>query len=505
MNDFFSQMNETLVHSPDNFSVTENGAVGYRTSGKKLLDMNFAVSSLRTASDYEIKRRFAEVCGEDLNTAIVWLFFARDCREGQGERRLFRVCMAYLAEEWPDKVRAVLPLIAEYGRWDDVVAFIDTPLKDDVVGIITRQLSEDIANMRLGKPVSLLGKWMPSAATSSKETRRKAQFLIEKMNTTPRFYRKMLSSLRKYLDVTERKMSAGKWGEIKYEGVPSRANLIYSDAFLKHDAERRTEYLSKVEKGEAKINASVLFPHDIVHKYAKYDCWCRSKPDPAVEELWKALPNWVPEGESTLVVADGSGSMTSHVGGTEITCLDVANALAIYFAEKLPEPFRNKYITFSSRPQLVDLSGANTLLGKLQIAWCHDECSNTDIEAVFRLILRTAVKNHLSQAELPHNVLILSDMEFDFAIYGRCDASLFDEIAAEYAAHGYKLPRLVFWNIDSRTQTIPVIENELGVALVSGFSPTIAKMVMSAQTDPYLCLLETLNSPRYDAVREALK
>lgn len=510
MNNFYNQLRATIADSESNRSVTENGALGYKTTGRKLLDLNFAVSSLRGKTDAEIERKFAEACGDDLNTAIVWLFFARDVRGGLGERRLFRVCMKYLAREFPAKAHKLLPLIAEYGRWDDLLCLLGTnTVKNDVVNIVKNQLTQDMANMKAGKGVSLLAKWVFSENTSSENTRKKAAILRAALGVSPREYRLMLSNLRRYIDVTERKMSANKWEEIKYEAVPSRANLNYNSAFLRHDEQRRREYLGKLEKGETKINSSVLFPHDIVHKYVNSG-WGVSvnKQDAALEAMWKALPNTVKDGEGTIVVADGSGSMTSRVGGTQVSAWEVAHALAIYFAERLPEPYKDQYITFSSRPQLVRLGGTGTLHSKLKIAAQHSECSNTNIEAVFDLILDTAIRNGLSRKEMPKNILVISDMEFDscaVANRSRPNATLFDEIARKYRRAGYRLPRLVFWNVSSRTGTIPVKENALGVALVSGFSPNVAKMVMSGKLDPMEALLETLNAPRYDQVREALK
>lgn len=230
--------------------------------------------------------------------------------------------------------------------------------------------------------------------------------------------------------------------------------------------------------------------------------------------MWKALPDYVKENGNTICVADGSGSMTSTVGGTGVSCLDVANALAIYFAERSSGQFKDKYITFSEHPQLVNLASGKSLRDKIGIARTHNEVANTNIEAVFDLILTTAIKAHMKQSELPANILILSDMEFDSCAvssrrsgygYARVDEKLFSVIAKRYAELGYKLPRLVFWNICSRTGTIPVKENELGVALVSGFSPAIVKMVLSNSTDPFECLLEQLNSERYALVEQAVK
>lgn len=362
--------------------------------------------------------------------------------------------------------------------------------------------------------ISLLSKWMKSENASSNETKKYAKILREGLNLPSRNYRKMLSTMRKYIDVVECKMSAREWNAINYETVPSRANLIYNNAFLRNDEERRREYLGKLEKGEVKINAGTLYPHDIVHKYGY-----GSSVDTALEELWKALPNTVQGCGNTIVVADGSGSMTCNVGGnTRVIALDVANALAIYFAERSSGEFKDKYITFSEKPQLVDFSNAKSLRDKLAIARRHSEVANTNIEAVFDLILSTAINNHMTQDEIPANILIVSDMEFDscattnshcsngwFSYRERPTTTLLNTIEQKYKAAGYKLPRLIFWNVNSRTGTIPVKENDLGVALVSGFSVNIVNMVMSNKLDPYECLLDVLNTERYQPIEDALK
>ena len=492
--------------------LTENGAIAYRTSGKKLLDLNFAVASLRRASEAEIINKFMDAYFEDKVIAVKWLFYARDVREGLGERRLFRVVIKEFAAQEPQAVKELIKLVPEYGRWDDIWCLLETDLVDDVVGLVQVQLKKDLNNMLENKPVSLLSKWMPSLNTSSETTKKYASILCKKMGDTHRNYRKFLSKMRKYIDIVERKMSAKEWNAINYETVPSRANLIYNNAFLRNDEERRREYLGKLEKGAVKINAGTLYPHDIVHKYG----YGRNV-DTTLEGLWKALPDTVKGCGNTIVVADGSGSMTCNVGGN-VTALDVANALAIYFAERSSGEFKNKYITFSERPQMVDFSNAKSLRDKLMIARRHNEVSNTNIEAVFDLILSTAINNHMSQEDIPANILIVSDMEFDSCAttnssrsngwYSYCErptTTLFGEIEKKYKAAGYKLPRLVFWNVNSRTGTIPVKENDLGVALVSGFSVNIVNMVMSNQTDPYECLLDALNIERYKPVEDAVK
>lgn len=512
MSDFVSALKKNADQSLPNVSVTENGAVGLKTTGKSLLDVNFMLSSMRNMSEGQIWEHFLLAYNENPMLSILWLFFARDREQGCGERRAFRIIFKHICAENPDTAIKLLNLIPYYGRWDDLtdILFGDVPCKvrDAAFRIVDKQLNEDTINAREGRPISLLAKWLPSINVSSFRTRRNADRLRNMLGWTPRKYRKTLSALRKALKVVECDMSANRWGEIDYESVPSRAAMNYRDAFLRHDERRYIKFIDRVKSGDAKIKAGVLFPYDIVHAYS----W--NAVNDTLEEQWKALPNKVPDNGSTLVVVDGSGSMGSRVGNTNITCHDVARSLGIYFSEKLHGAFKDTFITFSENPRLVHFVEGLSLRSKLNLLREYDECSNTNIEKVFELILDTAVNGHMSQEDLPANILIVSDMEFDIATmpyytwgcsHEPISKKLFDNIAERYALCGYKLPRLVFWNVCSRTGTIPVAVNELGVALVSGFSPNIADMVMSAELDPYKCLVDRLLGGRYKQVEDALK
>lgn len=497
---FLSEMQNTLggnTRLPGNYSLTENNGLGYKTTGSALVDLNFAVASLRGMDETVMLQKFLPAFREDELLAMKWLFFARDVRGGLGERVLPRTLFRHIAADprYSTKVCKLLPLLPEFGRWDDLMSLLSTPLKNDVAGIISKQLQADVAGMNRDESISLCAKWLPSVKAGTRSSALAAE-LCKLMGVKEVEYRRQLSMLRKHIGVIEQKMSSQRWDEIDYSAVPSRANLLYANAFLRHDEERRRSYLEALEKGEAKINAGTLFPHDIVHRYNGGDPCTK---DPALEELWKALPNTVESGSTALVVADGSGSMMTGVGNSGVSALTVANALAIYFAERLQGEFHNKYVTFSSRPQLVDLSVGRSLMDKLRIARQHDEISNTDIEAVFRLILDTATRARMTQEQLPASVLVISDMEFDAGIDGG-NSRVFDSIQAQFARAGYLVPRLVFWNVNSRTGTIPVKENDLGVALVSGFSTNLAQMVMSGKTDPLEILLDVLNSERYSAI-----
>lgn len=485
-------------------SLTENGAVGNLTTGSKLVDLNFKIPSFRNGID---KYAFIHALNEDKLLALKWLLYLRDVREGVGERKSFREFVVALVDYDLEIANTFIKGvdIAEYGRWDDYVDIAYKVQNDFIRNLILNkidtQLAQDMHNMDDGKPVSLLAKWLPSANASSKETKGKAKMVCRYLQLTERDYRRTLSELRAYIDVVERKMSANNWGEVNYEGVPSKANVLYKNAFSRHDEERRNEYLESLKSGNAKINANAMFLHDIVQAYHSFHV------DDTLEEMWKAQKKC--DGfENTLVVRDGSGSMTCSVGNSGVTALTVATAITLYCAENNSGEFHNKFITFGSRPKLCDISGLKTLRDKLDYSYREADCSSTDIEKTFKLILNTAIENNIPQEDMPKTVLIVSDMEFNAAqgYYGkRNNSHLFKGIQRDFEGHGYKMPKLVFWNVNSRTNTIPITENENGVVLMGGFSKNLLQMAMSSETDPYKVLVAQLNKPRYEIIDKIFK
>ena len=510
-----------FVKNYHNQSVTENGAAGYRTTTKALLDLNFKVSSLRGRDEEYITSEFIKAFHESPKYAVKWLFFLRDILEGMGERRTFRVCLRYLAVSQPKIAQAVIKYIPEYGRYDDALVLLDTSLAGDVAAMYKEQLKKDMKAVKQGRPVSLLAKWLPSINTSSAQSRDYAKRLCRHFKMSPKEYRQTLSKLRTYGDVLETKISAAAWSEVDYEKVPAKANLKYDKAFEKHDLERRSEYLEKVFLGKEKLNVNGLMPYEIVHRITGDRFYGQGlKGDLLSELMWKKI---VTEGfkndwgfEDAIVVADGSGSMFTYASGSSsVMAIEICNALAIYFAEQLKGVFHNKAITFSGHPQFIDLKDNTSLKDKLEIMYSHDECANTNIEAVFDLILEMAVSKEVPKEELPKQVLIISDMEFDSATasgyWGRekwhsPNEALFETIEKKYREHGYKMPRLIFWNVCGRTDTIPRVSNEEGLCLLSGFSQNAMKVAADkTKKDPYDALISVLDSPRYQVIEDAIK
>ena len=490
------------------FSYTENGAIAYRSSGNELVDFNFKISYYREHQK-EIEKDFDNLLDNyDNNETIArFLFYIGDIREGLGEREIFKVCLKkFLKLLSKEKALQILSFVSEYNRWDSLwkIVIDDDELFNIALPIINNQLLKDLENLDEDKPVSLLAKWLPSENASSIETKESAKKIRRALKLSSKMYRLVLTALREQIDVTEVKMSSNKWNEISYEKVPSKANLIYSNAFMKHDSERRTRYIESLQKGEAKINSSVNYPYEIIDKYTKgafyyYDAIDTVRTyNELYEQMWKALPKL--NIKNTLVVRDGSGSMLDKVGNT--SCLSVATSLAIYLSENNSKAWKDKFITFSAHPKIVDLSNYNTLMEKINVAYKEADCSNTNIYKTMKLVLDTAIENNISQHDMPEMILIISDMQFDERSF-HMNGSLFDNIKLEFEKAGYKLPRICFWNVTgNHSGTIPMRENEYGLILCSGFSVNIVKMFLSGKVNPYQILLDTLYSKRYDPIGE---
>ena len=513
----------------NSIQLTENGAIGLSTSGQNLVDLNFRVPSNHNNVEREDVIAFANALKEDMVTTVKWLFYLRDIREGLGERDSFVNLFLALNAYDEEVAMKVLPLIPEFGRWKDVVDILSivgegTDISSAICTLISEQIMEDLLNMKEGKSVSLLAKWLPSI-NASKKARKMAMRIANKLELYYGAYRKMLSALRKYIDVTEVKTCGDRWNEIDYNKVSSNANARYVKAFMKHDPERRKKYLDALATptvAGAVMHASNLYPYEVYAKYNNGHCYCnncRVTVDQGIEALWANLKS-IPTTGNTMVVCDGSGSMETKIKGTNnIQAIDVSRSLSVFFSERNTGEYKDKVIEFSRYPRYIDLSGCKSLAEKYSVMNKYDDCSNTNLEKVFDLLLETALKHNIPQSELPQRILIVSDMEFDRACEFTTSRysdnthtdvmakyqTLFETIKQRWTDAGYTMPNIVFWNVNSRTKTIPVSSNEVGVVLVSGFSVNNVKMVLSGEIDPWTSLKSVLDSDRYSVIEEVLK
>lgn len=480
-----------------NYTTTENGAVTHETSRSHLLDFFALAGAMRNRSEQDIMQLFSKAFAENPLYAMKALFYMRDIREGNGERRLFRVCTKWLATNAPQVLIKNLPHIAEYGRWDDLIALIDTSVSKEVLFIIRQQWNNDVFGCSVGKPVSLLAKWMPSENASSPTTKRLAKIIAKDLNYTMRNYRKTLSLLRNHLSILESKMSAKQWDEINYSTVPSQAMLKYRSAFYRNDEERYAAYLSAlkspVTRDVVKINTKTLYPYQLVEKVLFTNG--TAEENDLYNVMWENLPDTVGDNyQNSIAVVDVSASMY----GQPIT---VAVSLGLYIAEKNKGKFHNHFITFSSNPSLVEVVGTN-FTEKVRNITKAQWCMNTDLKKTFDLILNTAIKYQLPQSEMPATLYIISDMQFDGACRGNKE-TLFQTMKKEFAQHGYELPRVVFWNVDARHNQVPVVKNEPNVQLVSGFSHNVFTSLMEQKEySPFEYMIDVLSSERYEVITD---
>lgn len=467
---------------------TENGALTHASTHSHCLDLFATVGALREQSEEVIRTRFVRAFTEDPDLAMKLLFFARDVRGGLGERRVFRICLQWLANNVLHTVKKNIPYIAEYGRWDDLLSLLGTPCQYLALAQIRKQLMADLTAMDMGDDVSLLAKWLPSVNASNPETVRMAKQVARYLGMTDAQYRKTLVKLRARIRILENDLREKDYS-FDYAKQPSKALFKYRKAFYRNDGERYGEFLSKVSRGEAKLHTGTLAPYEIIAPF--FDRQVDDREAASIDATWNAQEDFT-GGENALVVIDGSGSMYCF---GEPRPASVALSLGIYFAERNRGLFRDHFITFSEKPQLVQIKG-ETILEKVRYCRSFNEVANTNLQRVFELILNAAVKNAVPQEELPSTLYIISDMEFDDCA-GGADITNFEYAKKRFEEAGYKLPRVVFWNVQSRNAQQPVTQNEQGVALVSGCSPRIFGMLTAGTLSPMGYMLDILGSERY--------
>ena len=496
MNTFMNQLkNDT------NFKHTENGGVAHKTTNSVVYDLFALGAAYRTRSDADCILLFKNALEEDESLALKCLFYIRDCRGGQGERRFFRVCMKWLAQEHPEIARRNLEHIAFFGRWDDLYTFVDTPLEKDTFNLIKKQLILDMSCKENG--ISLLGKWLKSENASSKETKALARITKESLNLTSKEYRQMLSKLRKRINVLERLMSANEWDKIVFDKIPSKAGLIYKNAFARRDIIAK-KYENFARDKKTKVNAGTLYPYEVVEKAIR----CRNNDILDTDRLmvnkyWENLPDYFKDREDSMMcVVDTSASMWG-------TPINVAISLGLYCAERLRGPFANHYISFSRNPQLIETDGVD-FVDKVHRIYRTNLCENTNLTGVFDLLLNTAIKNRVKINDIPKTIVVISDMEIDlgtdnywYAHPGdtwteKTASTEMEKIRRKWAEYGIELPRLIYWNVDARQNTI--LDSGPNVSFVSGMSPTIFKSILTGKNG-YDLMLETINSERYSVIK----
>ena len=507
MNTLLTGLKET-----GNICKTENGGNSYSSSLNGLMNLFALGGAYRTRSEEDCILLFKKAYKENANYALKCLFYLGDCRGGQGERRFFRTVAKWLAKTDPEVMRRNLIHIPVYRRWDDLYIFVGTPLEVEALDIMKHQFALDLES----KTPSLLAKWLKSENTSSVESQKLGRLTRKHFGLTARQYRKSLSMLRERINVVERLMSAGRWDEIEFDKIPSKAGLIYRNAFARRDM-IKAKYESFAKSTETKVNAGTLYPCDVVKQARELmipNYWNSRKVAMddterlMLNKYWDNLTDYFNGATfNGVAVVDTSGSMTSNYGAS-IAPIDVAVALGLYCADKCgaSSPFYNHYITFSRTARLVKTAGVD-FCDKVKRITETNLCDNTNIESVFNLLINTIKQNNVPAADIPENVVIISDMEFDYCTeygirgYQKSNyQSDLERLAERFTREtGYECPKLIFWNVSARNDRIPMQDNGR-VTFVSGYSPVIFDMVMTGKTGIDL-VKEKLDSPRYSVIK----
>lgn len=510
-------MNNTFLNGlkqATNFTTTENGATAHKSTNSLVYDMFALGGAYRNRSDEDTILLFKNAFEEDKNLALKCLFYFRDVRGGQGERRFFRVCFKWLCKEHPEYARKLVQYLPEYGRYDDLwYATEDTDCWRNTIAIIEDQLALDLDS----KTPSLLAKWLPSENTSSFTTRQMAKKICKSLGISNKEYRKNLSTLRTRIKVVEKLMSENRWDEIEFDKIPSKAGLIYKNAFARRDMIAK-KYETFIKDKTTKVNAKTLYPYEIVSQVTnKIHYWdhtvnMSALDREAVEKYWNNLPNYLEGGknQSIMCVVDTSGSMTGSQASAPI---NIAISLGMYAAERCTGPFKDHYISFASRPQLIKIEGTD-FADKVRRIYETNLVDNTNLEGVFNLLKATALANPGSASDMPDTLVVISDMEIDQGSdgrfgWGRYDvqyngwttetaATEMEKIRLDWAAAGLKLPKLVYWNVDARNNTI--LDSGDSVSFVSGCSPVIFEQVCKGVTG-YQLMLDKLLTDRYEVIK----
>ncbi len=494
-----------------NYDRTQNGALAHKSTRSKVYDMFALGGAYRQRSDEDCILLFKEAYNENPTLAVKCLFYLRDCRGGQGERRFFRVCFKWLCKEYVSHARKLLPYVSEYGRWDDLIyCAVTTPVEKAMLDIIDKQLILDLDS----KTPSLLAKWMPSENASSHKTRALARRIINSLGGKPKQYRKALSILRKRINIVERLMSENRWDEIEFDKIPSKAGLVYKNAFARRDIIAK-KYERFAKDKTTKVNAATLYPYEVVNKVTSRCGWTSmlrlDDTDRAmINKYWENLPDYFNGAEASMMcVIDTSGSMTW--GNKGVLPIDVAISLGLYCAEHMSGPFAGHYISFASRPQLIETRGID-FCDKVNRIYQTNLCDNTNLVAVFDMLLDIIKSNwEIKKTDIPKTIVVISDMQIDQGVefncgrlYGRGDKANhqlmteMESVRAKWSRAGYKMPNLVYWNVNASKDTF--LDLGPGVSYCSGCSPTLFKQVITGKTG-YDLMIETICSDRYKVIK----
>lgn len=452
-------------------------------------------------------------------------FQTRDIRGGKGERELGRFMLKEILKHRPDLAVKLIPLIPEYGRWDDVWALYG--ISDAVSAVVDSVVLEQFRLDQESEKPSLLAKWLPRQHSVDYKTRALAtRFASLFFPLTPvtkgqreMRYRKTVACLNKLLDTSEIKMCGLNWATIEPAHVPGQLYSRNSAAFFNKVkvgrkfqskgelpdrvkcAENFKKYKESVIKGEVVMKGGdTTMPNEHVKKiiHSLYD----DDVDSVVQAQWEAIRATAAAGGGlgrSVFLCDFSGSMSGEP-------LEVSLAMGILGSELADPAFRNFIITFDAEPKWHQFPEGQTLRRKIDSMYGKGTGLNTNFLAACELVLEKLVEHKVAPSDAPTHLIVVTDMGFDAANKEGPWNTQFQKVRADFQAQGYEPPLIVCWNVSSAYTDAHAKAHEIGVVQLSGWSPSVLKALqtgVSVQT-PYQGLRVLLDDTRYDKVREAL-
>jgi hypothetical protein len=495
-----------MMREDSNMTVTEKGALTYISSLDALVDLFY--KGQRGVHESIALELFKKAYVESPLLTAKMIAYIRDVRGGKGERKLGRFLLNELSKKNKDMFeKNLIHYLATYGRWDDGVEF-EGDAKKEYVKRVIEQLKKDMGDLAEGKnSISLCAKWIPSENKSMDKKTGIYGDIAKAMNMKKDIFRKKcIAPLRKHLDIVETHLVKKEYDEINYQKVPSRCMFIHGkemnkkkqpNAFYRNDGERFKGYVTSLAKGEAKVNAKDLYPHEIIATYHNGSNVIHTDSvNELTEAQWRVMEEkmkGVGKLGKTLVLSDVSGSMS----GLPMT---ISVALGILISGSIDHAaFKNFIVTFHESPIFYQVMG-ETLKEKVESVSRAPWGGTTDFFKVFKIILDRATEHKLTEKEMPERIVVISDMQFDVAERGKTNFQAIDEL---YKKHGFKRPQIVFWNVNGRVNEVPVKANIADTALISGYSPDILKAVLNGESlTPKDIMLKALNDSRYDLIVE---
>lgn len=464
------------LNNTNAMTTTENGDFAYVSSGNANLDF-FGLAAACRHNQAQVLSLFQKAFSENRELALKNMLYLRDIRGGLGERDSFRTCFRYLCKKHRKYAVRLFPAIQKYGRYDDFWSTLGSPAEKEMIALIEKQLQSDIANYNEGKPYSLLSKWLPSINAGSSDARAKGLLLAARLGYTKAGYRKILTRLRKG-KIIENHLREGDFS-FSYESVPAKALSKYRSTFEKKDTARYQDFIRLALTNPAAIKTGTLFPYDIIGEYSKNMTSLQKK---AMQAKWNALPR-SSDASSTLVVRDGSGSMAYCQNGLP---LKIATSLAILFAEQLTGVFANHFITFSAKPELVELPSTWDLSQKLAYSYTFDDYTNTDISKVYDLVLQTSLKIN-NPKDYIQRIVIISDMEFDA---GTENVPTYESMRHRFETANIPLPEVIYWNVNSRHPHFAARADQPNIRFVSGASHHVIDAILGGKDTNAVAMME---------------